>query len=47
MDYEVGEEVRYAYDGRFGIITEVDGESGTYTVNFDGEMIEVSESELC
>lgn len=47
MQYEVGEEVRCAYDGRFGIITDVGEESGTYTVDFDGEQIEVSESELC
>lgn len=47
MNYEIGEEVRCAYDGRFGIITEVDEESGTCTVDFDGVLIEVSESELC
>lgn len=47
MRYEIGEEVRCAYDGRFGIIKEVDAENGTCKVDFDGELIEVSENELC
>lgn len=47
MRYEIGDEVRCAYDGSFGIIAEVDEESGIYTVDFDGELILVSESEIC
>lgn len=47
MNYRIGEEVRCAYDGRFGIITEVDQETGVYTVDFDGELIEVSEDDIC
>lgn len=47
MKYEIGEEVRCAYDGRFGIIAEFDEEFETYIVDFEGELIPVSESEIC
>lgn len=47
MDYTVGDEVRSALDGRFGIIVEVNEENREYTVDFDGDMEVLGEDEVC
>lgn len=47
MYYTVGDEVRCVFDGRFGIVVDVNEEDREYTVDFDGEEMIVTEDEVC
>ena len=46
MNYTVGDEVRYARTGQFGIVTEVNEVSQRYMINIDGVEYSVTENEL-
>lgn len=46
MNYTIGDEVRYALTGRFGIVKEVDEINGVYTIDIDGVEYSVEENEL-
>lgn len=46
MIYTIGDEVRYALTGQFGIVKEVDEINQVYTVEIDGIEYTVSEGEL-
>ena len=46
MTYTVGDEVRYALTGQFGIVKEVDEINQVYAVDIDGTEYTMSENEL-
>lgn len=46
MTYTVGDEVRYAKTGQFGIVKSVDEITQIYTVDINGIEYSVSENEL-
>ena len=46
MNYTVGDEVRYALTGQYGIVTEVDEINQVYHVEIDGREYSVKEEEL-
>ena len=46
MNYTVGDEVRYAHTGQFGIVKEVNEISQTYMVEINGVEYSVTEEEL-
>lgn len=46
MNYTIGDEVRYALTGQFGIVKEVDEVNQLYIVDIDGTEYTMSENEL-